>query len=131
MRELVNQLHPSLISHYAWKDLGISQNFCSIIMAQSGVVALKDFGRKIGFMDTTFGTNRYGYGFTSLVVKDAHGNHFPVAYMIHYDETEEIYTRFLKKIKEKAGFLPEGIITDMAKAGKLACSDTYICNLHL
>jgi hypothetical protein len=95
----------------------IQTKFCSIIMTNAGVIGMQKWGRKMAFMDSTFGTNRYGYPFTALVVKDSHSNHWPVAFMIHRDEDQSIYTKFLQTIRERAGFLPEGIVTDNSKAG--------------
>jgi hypothetical protein len=91
--------------------------FCALIMAESGVLALQTWGRRIALMDTTYGTNRYGYGLTALIVKDSHGNHFPVAFMIHSEDNSAAFTTFLSYIKEKAGMLPKGILVDNCAAG--------------
>jgi hypothetical protein len=110
--------------YYAWNtDLpNQTQPFCSIIMTDAGVTALREWGQTTAFMDTTYGVNKYGYAFTALIVKDSHSNHWPVAYMFHEDETSVEFTTFLQKIKERAArdnvHLPQFIFTDISTAGK-------------
>jgi hypothetical protein len=109
--------------YYAWNTDSPNQTlpFCSIIMTDAGVIALREWGQTAAFMDTTYGVNKYGYAFTALIVKDSHSNHWPVAYMFHENETAEEFTTFLQKIKERAARdnvnLPEFIFTDISTAG--------------
>ena len=62
--------------YYAWNTDSPDQTvpFCSIIMADAGVTALREWGQTAAFMDTTYGVNKYGYAFTALIVKDSHSN---------------------------------------------------------
>jgi hypothetical protein len=115
-----------IIAHYSWNPQYHPTDktpFCTIIMTDGGVVGLKRWGRKIAFMDTTFGTNMYGYGLTALVVKDSHSNHWPVAFMLHQANDQSVYHKFLRTVRERAGHLPQGIVTDISYAG------TYRYNL--
>ncbi len=117
---LVERLGSDPIIYYAWRDVlqdDPKPNFCSIIMADCGVQALKEWGTDVAFMDTTYGITRYGYCFTALVVKDAHSNHWPVAFMFHHDETMAVFTTFLMEVKKRAAILPRIIVTDISAAG--------------
>jgi hypothetical protein len=93
--------------------------FCAILMTGSGRLALQTWGRKVACMDSTWGTNRYGYALTALVVKDSHGNHFPAAYMIHSAEDTEVFTTFLEYVRKLTGMLPEAILVDNCAAGNI------------
>jgi hypothetical protein len=126
---LVERTPTDIIIYYAWRDGVIpgktQPRFCSIIMADSGVQALREWGTDIAFMDTTFGVTRYGYCFTVLVVKDSHSNHWPVAFMFHYDETTAVFTTFLTEVKKRGGMLPKIIMTDISAAGKSTITNEY------
>jgi hypothetical protein len=104
--------------------------FCAIIMTGSGRLALQTWGRKVAFMDSTWGTNRYGYALTVLVVKDSHGNNFPTAYMIHSSEDTEVFVTFLEHVKQLAGMLPEGILVDNCAAGNVTTSARNFTKLY-
>jgi hypothetical protein len=120
--------------HYAWSQdsstaltsSSTSQStvkppFCSIIMTEHGILALKEWGQEVAFMDSTHGITRYGFPFTALVVKDSHSNHWPVALMFHEAETEQAFVTFLTKIRDVAGAagvsMPKAIVTDISTAG--------------
>jgi MULE transposase domain len=116
-REENGGLPKTVIPYHAWRDDTIHHDYCTIIMTDSGVAALNDWGQKVAFMDTTYGVNRYGYPFTALVVKDSHSNHWPVAFMIHQREDANTYIKFLTTVRARAGMLPQGIMIDMSLAG--------------
>jgi hypothetical protein len=115
------QRDTSKLLYYAWRDEPTpspsDMGFCSIIMTDGGVIAMDEWGKETAFMDTTYGVTRYGYGFTALVVKDSHSNHWPVAFMLHRDDSAAVYTTFLREIKRRTGFLPKSIVTDISDAG--------------
>jgi hypothetical protein len=122
MHLLSERMSSDVLIYYASRDERTGDNphpkFCSIIMNDTCVESLHLFGKDMAFMDTTYGVTRYGYCFTALVVKDSHSNHWPVAFMIHYEETKEVFTTFLTQIKRRAGVLPAVIVTDVSAAGK-------------
>jgi hypothetical protein len=124
MHLLASQKANTGLIYYAWNtDLpNQTQPFCSVIMVDAGVTALREWGQTAAFMDTTYGVNKYGYAFTALVVKDSHCNHWPVAYMFHENETAVEFSTFLQKIKERAAKddvnMPKFIFTDICNAGK-------------
>ena len=125
MHLFVKQNANAGLIHYAWNINSPDQTvpFCSIIMTDVGVTALREWGQTAAFMDTTYGVNKYGYAFTALIVKDSHSNHWPVAYMFHENETAVEFTTFLQKIKERAAKdnvnLPKFIFTDISTAGNV------------
>ena len=121
MHLFAERTRTDILIYYAWRDCLVTDkvkpNFCSIIMVESGVQALHEWGSDVAFMDTTYGVTRYGYCFTALVVKDSHSNHWPVAFMFHHDETMEVFITFLTQIKKRANMLPKIIVTDISAAG--------------
>eukprot|EP00898_Chlorokybus_atmophyticus_P003649 jgi/Chlat1/4285/Chrsp29S04384 len=74
------------------------------------------FGRDIALLDATGGTNKYGYPFFTMLIKDDVGNGVPVAFMICNTEEHSVIAMFLKAIAAASGVLPKNIMMDKSAA---------------
>ncbi|EFN54703.1 hypothetical protein CHLNCDRAFT_135359 [Chlorella variabilis] len=61
---------------------------------------LDQFGRRLVFMDATFGVNKYGYPLYALVVQDESGRGVPVSFMVCSSDTAEVVEHFLRTSME-------------------------------
>ena len=80
-------------------DGKITQDFMIAFASDIQLRMLKRFGTFI-FLDATNGLNYYGYVQMTLLVKDAFGASFPVAFCIAEKEDGNAWESFIKKVFE-------------------------------
>ena len=81
------------------KDGKITQDFMIAFASDMQLRMLKKFGTFV-FLDATNGLNYYGYVQMTLLVKDAFGASFPVAFCIAAEEDGKAWETFIKRVFE-------------------------------
>ncbi|EFN53067.1 hypothetical protein CHLNCDRAFT_137356 [Chlorella variabilis] len=96
---------------------------------------LDQFGRRLVFMDATFGVNKYGYPLYALVVQDESGRGVPVSFMVCSSDTAEVVEHFLRTSMEGAQAAGDGtfkyksIMIDKSKT-EIAAVDQLVSTGH-
>ncbi|EFN58954.1 hypothetical protein CHLNCDRAFT_50501 [Chlorella variabilis] len=96
---------------------------------------LDQFGRRLVFMDATFGVNKYGYPLYALVVQDESGRGVPVSFMVCSSDTAEVVEHFLRTSMEGAQAAGDGtfkyksIMIDKSKT-EIAAVDQLVSTWH-
>ena len=97
VKKLVDALGDDVQSYVEQKveDGEITQHLQIIICTAVQRAMLREFGKKLIFMDAVFGLNRYGFPMLTLVVRDEYGNGFPAAYCISSTEDGDVWQNYL------------------------------------
>ena len=90
------------------KDLNVD-DFLICIQTAFQRDMLRAFGSEVVCMDSTHGTNLYGFNLITVLVLDEFGEGIPTAWMICNREDAKALHPFLSKMKEKSGDIPTRI----------------------
>ena len=90
------------------KDLNVD-DFLICIQTAFQRDMLTAFGSEVVCMDSTHGTNIYGFNLITVLVLDEFGEGIPTAWMICNREDAKALHPFLSKVKEKSGDIPTRI----------------------
>jgi hypothetical protein len=76
------------------------QPFLAIVQTPSQREWARQFGVPVLFLDSTHGTNVYGFFLTTAVIFAPQGHGIPLGFMVCSRETEACFTMFLRMLKK-------------------------------
>ena len=105
------------------------RGFCLGFTTDFGKAQLQKFGhQRTIIMDATFGTNKYKYHLTTLMVIGEHGSGVPVAWIIHKYEDAFVLTPALDALADMMGgvlnFCPKYFLIDASAKETRAIKDS-------
>eukprot|EP00898_Chlorokybus_atmophyticus_P002716 jgi/Chlat1/3445/Chrsp23S03828 len=126
---------PDSVEDLKFLDTDHSLEERMVELLRLGLKPKEIFGRDIALLYATGGTNKYGYPFFTMLIKDDFGNGVPVAFMICNTEEHSVIAMFLKAIAAASGVLPKNIMMDKSaaeiKAVQSVGANVLLCYFHL